>query len=110
MVFGILTVVPFYSRQLFPISATAAVPANIRRASSGQFPGPASGKCVKQSMSVSSIGNGAPLPSNRSVSLTADHIERKENSLRKFKRSQSTKKREGTLNERGRDYFPFTWR
>ncbi|XP_028393517.1 1-phosphatidylinositol 4,5-bisphosphate phosphodiesterase beta-1-like isoform X2 [Dendronephthya gigantea] len=78
--------------ELQPKLAPASVPANARRASS-QFPGPTS-KSVKQSMSVGNLGNGAPLPSNRSVSLTADHIERKENSSRKFKRSQSTKKRE----------------
>ena len=77
------------------VPAPSSTSSNIRR-SSGQYPAQ-SGKCVKPSLSVGNLGNGAPLPSNRSVSLTADHIDSNENSSRIFKRSQSTKKREGKL-------------
>ncbi|CAB3977438.1 1-phosphatidylinositol 4,5-bisphosphate phosphodiesterase classes I and II-like [Paramuricea clavata] len=79
--------VPEMQPKLAPV-----LPANIRR-SSAQFQAQG-GRCVKPSMSVGNLGNGTQCSSNRSVSLTADHIDGTENSSRRFKRSQSTKKRE----------------
>ena len=78
---------------LHSIISAAALPSNMRRASAQL---PSQSKTVKTSMSTSNIGNGIQLPSNRSVSLTVDTLEGRETpSSRIFKRSQSTKKREG---------------